>query len=149
MDIYSELERLKRLLDEGVITRDEFEREKTRLLSMNYAAQPAIPRWDLGIDESSFVVLMHASQFISSFLAPLVMWLLYKKKSLLVDEAGKNILNFQISYAIYAIILFLTCIGTIFVIFIPIAEIIFIIIATIKATNGESWKYPLSINFIK
>jgi len=147
MDIYGELERLKRLLDNGAITQEEFEREKARLLSMNYSVQPA--GWDLGIDEKSFVVLMHASQFISSFIAPLIMWLLFKDKSRMVNDAGKNILNFQISIAIYSLILCLTCVGAVLVIFIAIAVIVLIIIAIIKALNNESWVYPLSIRFIK
>ena len=147
MDIYGELERLKKLLDDGAITQEEYEREKARLLSMNYSVQPAT--WDLGIDEKSFVVLMHASQFISSFIAPLIMWLLFKGKSQLVDNAGKNILNFQISIAIYSLILCLTCVGIVFVIFLAIAVVIFIIIAIIKALNNETWSYPLSIRFIK
>ena len=147
MDVYSELERLKKLLDDGAITREEFEREKARLLSMNYTVQPA--DWGLGIDEKSFVVLMHASQFLSAFIAPLVMWLMYKNKSRLVDEAGKNILNFQISITIYCIVLCLTCVGIVLVPFVGIATLIFIIIAIIKALNGEQWTYPLAIRFIK
>jgi len=147
MDIYGELERLKKLLDDGAITQEEFDREKARLLSMNYSVQDT--KWNLGIDEKSFVVLMHASQFISSFIAPLIMWLLFKDKSQLVDNAGKNILNFQISIAIYTLILCLTCVGVVFVVFLAIATIILIIIAIIKALNNETWTYPLSIRFIK
>jgi len=147
MDIYGELERLKKLLDDGTITQEEFDREKARLLSMNYAVQPA--GWDLGIDEKSFVVLMHASQFLSSFIAPLIMWLMFKDKSRLVDENGKNILNFQISIAIYSLILCLTCIGIALLPFIGIVVVIFIIIAIVKALNGETWKYPFTVRFIK
>ena len=147
MDIYSELERLKRLLDDGTITREEFEREKARLLSMNYSVQP--DNWGLGIDEKSFVVLMHASQFLSAFIAPIIMWLMFRSKSRQVDEAGKNIINFQISIAIYSIVLFLTCVGIVFIPFLGIASIILIIIAIIKALNGEQWTYPLAIRFIK
>ena len=136
-------------MDDGTITQDEFEREKARLLSMSYTAQPESGGWDLGIDEKSFVALMHASQFISSFIAPLIMWLMFRNKSLLVDQAGKNILNFQISYAIYFLVLFITCIGILLAIVIPFFMIIFMIIAILKAANGETWKYPLSIPFLK
>ena len=147
MDIYGELERLKKLLDDGTLTKEEFEREKARLLAMNYSVQPA--GWGLGIDEKSFVVLMHASQFLSAFIAPLILWLMFKDKSRLVDEAGKNILNFQISIAIYSLVLCLTCIGILLVVFLGIAVIVLIIIAIIKALNNEAWTYPLAIRFIK
>ena len=147
MDIYGELERLKKLLDDGVITQEEFEREKARLLSTNYSVQPA--GWDLGIDERSFVALMHASQLLSAFIAPLVMWLVFKEKSRLVDEAGKNILNFQISIALYSLVLCLTCIGIALLPIVGIATIVLIIIAIIKTLNGESWSYPLTIRLLK
>jgi len=147
MDLYSELERLKKLLDDGALTQEEFEREKARLLSMNYAVESA--KWDLGIEEKMFVVLMHASQFIASFIAPLIMWLVFREKSRLVDEAGKSILNFQISLALYCLGLCLTCVGIVFIPLVGIASVVLIIIAIIKSLNGESWKYPLTIRFIK
>jgi uncharacterized Tic20 family protein len=147
MDIYDNLERLKRLLDEGAITQEEYEREKARLLSSHYSVNPA--GWDLGIDEKSFVVLMHASQFLSAFIAPLVMWLLFKGRSRPVDEAGKNILNFELSYSIYCMALLLTCVGSALIPFVAILIVVFILIAMVKAINGEIWNYPLTIRFLK
>ena len=147
MNIYDDLEKLKKLLDEGAITPEEYGREKERILS--YASFTNGSRWDLGIDERTFVVLMHASQFLSSFILPLIMWLLFREKSTFVDDAGKKIINFQMSYLIYCLILLITCIGSFLTIFIGFATIIFIIIAIIKALNGESWAYPLTIRFLK
>ena len=147
MDAYNELERLKKLLDDGVITQEEFEREKARVLSSNYSVKPT--GWDLGIDEKSFVALMHASQLLSAFIAPLVMWLVFKEKSRLVDDAGKNILNFQISISLYSIILCITCIGIALIPFLGIAVIVLIVIAIIKTLNGEKWSYPLTLKLLK
>lgn len=147
MNIYDDLERLKKLLDEGAISPEEYEREKARILASQYAVNPA--GWDLGIDEKSFVVLMHASQFLSSFIAPLIMWLLFKDKSRLVDEAGKNILNFELSYLLYCLVLCITCVGTVLVPVVAIVMVVFIVIAMIKAINGETWSYPLSIRILK
>jgi uncharacterized Tic20 family protein len=147
MSIYDELEKLKRLLDDGAISQDEYEREKARILAPLYGVSPA--GWDLGIDEKAFVTLMHASQFLSSFIAPLIMWLLFREKSRLVDEAGKNILNFELSYLIYCLALCITCIGTVLLPAVAIVMIVFIVIAMIKAINGENWIYPFSIRFLK
>jgi len=147
MDIYNDLERLKKLLDEGAITQEEYDREKTRILSSQYTVNQQ--GWDLGIDEKSFVALMHASQFLSSFIAPLVIWLLFKEKSKLVDEAGKNILNFELSFVLYSLILCITCIGSVLVPVVAIVAVVFIVIAIIKAINGETWPYPLTIRILK
>ncbi|MDR2147758.1 MAG: DUF4870 domain-containing protein [Tannerella sp.] len=154
MNIYDELEKLKEFLDSGAITQEEYEREKERILQQQdpYQGQYQEKKdsaWDLGIDENTFVALLHASQFISAFIIPLIIWLLYKDKSPKVDAAGKNILNFEISFTLYSVVLFLTIIGSILL---PIPLVImfaFIIIAIVKAVNGENWKYPLSIRFLK
>jgi len=147
MSIYDELEKLKRLLDEGAITQEEYEREKSRVL----AYQPSMRSnaWDFGIDEKSFVALMQASQFLSAFIAPLVMWLLFRAKSAIVDEAGKNILNFQLSYLLYFLLLIVTCVGILLIPILAIMMAVLIVIAIIKSLNGESWRYPLSIRFLK
>lgn len=147
MNIYDDLEKLKKLLDEGAISQEEYDREKERLLSSHSYVRGN--GWDLGIDEKSFVLLMHASQFLSSFIAPLIMWLLFKDKSRLVDEAGKNIINFELSYLIYCLVLCITCIGSVLVPVVAILMVIFIIIAIIKAANGITWAYPLTIRFLK
>ena len=147
MNIYDDLEKLKRLFDDGAITQEEYEREKERIFSSGSFTKGN--GWDLGIDEKSFAVLMHASQFLTSFILPLIMWLLFREKSKLTDQTGKNILNFQLSYMIYCLVLCLTCVGIALVSVIGILVVIFIIIAIIKAINGEVWEYPLTIRFLK
>ena len=151
MDVYTELERLKKLLDDGTIRREEFEREKALLFSMNSLVLSS--HWGLRIDEKIYVALMHASQFLSAFfvpfVAPLLMWVMFKDKSRFVNETGKNILNFQISISIYCLDLLLTCVGIVLIPFIGIASVVFTTIAIIKAFNGELWSYPLTIRFIK
>lgn len=132
----------------GSITDEEYQREKARVL--NEAATPALATlW--GMDEKTYVVLMHLSQFVSTFLIPLIMWLANNQNKA-VDQNGKNILNFTISYAIYAAasgILVLLLIGIPLLVALGVLTFLFIIIAAVKAANGETWKYPLSIEFIK
>ena len=147
MSIYDDLERLKRLLDEGAITREEYEREKERIFSSGSFSKGN--GWDLGIEEKSVVALMHASQFLSSFIIPLIMWLLLREKSRFLDEAGKKIINFQLSYLVYGILLAITCIGIAVLPIVGLLMTIFIIIAIIKAINGEVWDYPFTIRFLK
>jgi uncharacterized Tic20 family protein len=147
MNIYEELEKLKKLLDDGILSQEEYEREKARILSSQYTVGST--GWNLGVDEKAFVTLMHASQFLSFFIVPLVLWLLFKDRSRFVDEAGKNILNFELSYLLYALALCITCIGIALLPFVGIAMAVFIVIAMVKAINGENWIYPLSIRLLK
>jgi uncharacterized Tic20 family protein len=55
----------------------------------------------------------------------------------------------MISYAIYAAVLCITIIGIPVAIVLGILYLVFVVLASLKANNGEYWKYPLSIQFIK
>ena len=97
---------------------------------------------------------------IGSIIGPLIVWQIKKNEFPSVDYHGKAALNFQITafiaifVSVFAalILIHVFCIG---LIFIPLASIIglldliFTIIAGVKANNGEDYKYPYSIEFIK
>ena len=94
-----------------------------------------------------------------NILGPLVVWQLKKNEFPSVDAHGKAALNFQITVTLAAMItaammlvgMFL-CVGWLLfpvVILIGLAGLIFPIIAGIKASNGEDYKYPYSFEFVK
>jgi len=87
-------------------------------------------------------------------IGPLIVWLLKKEQYPFVDEQGKEALNFQITMLIYGLVaglLMLLCIGIVLVFAVGIVDIVFLIIATIKANDGYHYRYPwpLIIRFIK
>ena len=87
-----------------------------------------------------------------NILGPLVIWLIKKDEIPQLNAHGKAALNFQISITIYFIAcipLVLIVIGIFGMIALGILNVIFIIIATVKAADGEVYDYPLSIKFIK
>jgi len=93
-----------------------------------------------------------------AFVAPLVIWLLYKDRSALVAYHGKQNLNLQITTLVFgaaAVILGLVTVGFGFIITLPLwglyalYALIISIVAGVKAYNGEYYQIPLSINFIK
>ncbi len=87
-----------------------------------------------------------------NILGPLIIWLIKKDEMPTVDKHGKESLNFQISMTIYGLIaslLIFVFIGFLLVPIVVIAQIIFVVIASIKANNGEFYNYPLTIRFIK
>lgn len=87
------------------------------------------------------------------------MWLVKRHESPGIDAHGKESLNFQISWAIYGAILgalaaalWIVLIGFLFlaVLFIEfVAMIILTIIGAVKASNGQLYRYPLTIRFLK
>jgi uncharacterized protein len=83
---------------------------------------------------------------------PLVVWLIKKDEFPFVNEHGKEALNFQISMFIYAAISFILCfivIGFILLPVILVTDLICMILAAIKANNGQYFRYPLTIRLIK
>jgi uncharacterized Tic20 family protein len=85
-------------------------------------------------------------------LGPLVVWLLKRNDDPFIDEQGKESLNFQISITIYVIIAAILCvilIGFVLLGILIIADVILIVVASVKASNGEGYRYPFTIRLIK
>ena len=88
----------------------------------------------------------------ANVLGPLVIWLIKKDEIPALNAHGKAAINFQISMTIYFIAcipLVLIVIGIFLMALVGILNVIFIIIATVKAADGEVYDYPLSIKFLK
>lgn len=83
---------------------------------------------------------------------PLVVWLIKKNDYPFVDAQGKEALNFQISVTIYSAVAFLAIfilIGFVLLPALAIADLILVIMASVKANAGGSYRYPCNIRFIK
>lgn len=87
-----------------------------------------------------------------NILGPLIIWLIKKNDFPFVDQQGKEALNFQISLTIYGIVaalLIFVVIGIFLLIGLGVFGLIMVIIASIKANQGESYRYPITIRIIK
>lgn len=111
----------------------------------------------LGMEENQFCMLMHLSLLAgyiipcAGLVLPIIMWATNKEQSKLVDEHGKNILNWIISCAIFlaiGIVLSLILVGLSLIVIVGICNLIFSIIGAIKASEGKIYKYPLAITFV-
>jgi len=109
-----------------------------------------------GMDVNQYCMLMHFAQFagfvipLGGFILPIIMWTTNKDQSQLVDQHGKNILNWMLSFIIYIIIsaiLIFVLIGIPLLIALSICSLVFTIIGALKASNGEVYRYPFTITF--
>lgn len=110
--------------------------------------------WAMFAHLAGFAFLLPVIPVIGGVVGSLVIWLIKKDQYPFVDEQGKEALNFQITMLIYAIVaglLILACVGFVLLPVVIIADIVLIIIATIKANDGIHYRYPypLIIRFIK
>lgn len=88
---------------------------------------------------------------IGFVLGPLVVWLIKKDEDPFIDEQGKEAINFQITMVIAAIvsgILTIVVVGIFLLIAVGIVMIAFPIVAAVKASKGEHYRYPFTIRFI-
>ena len=86
------------------------------------------------------------------FLGPLIVWLIMKDKHKFIDEQGKEAVNYHISLIIYYAVSWILCfifIGIFLLLALGIMHIIFVIMAAVKASNGEPFRYPIAIRFLK
>jgi len=98
---------------------------------------------------------------IPSPLGPLVVWLVKRDSHPFVDAQGKEALNFNLSALIYIVSLFVfgfvfsfITLGLGVFLFVPAAIaamagwVVLVIVAAVKASRGEVYRYPLTIRFV-
>ncbi len=103
-------------------------------------------------DEKTMAILSHILTLVAGFIAPLIIYLVKKDESAYVREHAVESLNFQISLIIYCIasaILMIVLIGIFLLFAVGIFALIVVIVATIKASEGKHYRYPLCIRMIK
>ncbi|MEE4283843.1 MAG: DUF4870 domain-containing protein [Pseudomonadales bacterium] len=87
-----------------------------------------------------------------NIIGPLLVWQLKKEDGQLIDDQGKESVNFQITVSIAMLIsalLTLILIGFLMIFVIGLGALILVVIAAIKANDGEAYRYPLTLRFIK
>lgn len=103
-------------------------------------------------DSRNMAMLCHLLAIFTSFVGPLVIWLIKKDEDTFVAEQGKESLNFQITVMIamvVAVLLIPLCVGIPLTIAVPIVDVVFCIIASVKSSSGERYRYPIAIRFLK
>ena len=114
---------------------------------------------DATSDERTYAMFMHLSllaHMVLSIIAigiPIIMWAVKKDDSPFLDDHGREAINFQISLAIYSVLLVPIGFCTFFFgffLYIPlyILAVIGMIYAAIAANRGEFYRYPMTFRFL-
>jgi len=111
----------------------------------------------LADQERLWAMLAHLLSFVAAyialgFLAPLIVLLVFGPRSAFVRANAVESLNFNLSWLLYAVvgaILIFLVIGIFILIALGIAYVVLIIIASIRANNGQLYRYPLTIRFVR
>jgi uncharacterized Tic20 family protein len=106
----------------------------------------------------TLAMLGHLSAFsgfvipFGHILGPLLIWLIKREDHPFVDDQAKEALNFQLSMSLYyliGLVLILALIGFLILPALVVFSIVVMIMGAIRANNGERYRYPLCIRFIK
>lgn len=87
-----------------------------------------------------------------NILAPLILWLVLREKWPFVDDQGKEALNFQITmtfYVLAACILIFFCIGIPILIGLMVLDLVLVIVAAIRSSEGVGYRYPLTLRLVQ
>jgi len=102
--------------------------------------------------ERMFAAAIYVISFFTVLIGPIIIWLIKKDDSEYIDYHGKQYLNFLISFFIYnmiSIVLVLVLVGILLLFILNIIAFILIIIAAVKAYDGERYKIPFVIPFLR
>ena len=110
-------------------------------------------------EERNWAMLCHLAAFggfiipvAGSVIGPLVAWLVKRDVWPLVDDQGKESLNFQLSVLLYGIVCFVlifVIIGIFLLFALVIFDFVMVILASIEANKGRAYRYPLCIRFVR
>lgn len=108
-------------------------------------------------DERTWCVFVHLAALSAFFipfgnlLGPLVLWLIKRGEMPMVDRQGKEALNFQLTVTIVSLlcsVLVFVGIGIFLLILLWIVDVILVIVAAVKTSGGEVYRYPFSWRLI-
>jgi uncharacterized Tic20 family protein len=102
-------------------------------------------------------MLAHLLSFVAAYLflgfvAPLIVLLVFGPRSAFVRAHAVESLNFNLTWLLYgiiAVILAFVLIGFLILAILGIAYVVLVIIASVRANNGQMYRYPATIRFVR
>ena len=135
-----------------------------------YNPTPASTDGGISAEERQWAMFAHLSALLGAivtagwagsigcFLGPLIIWMVKKDTMPFVDDQAKEALNFNITVAIIFFVLWAVTFLTLFIggvltvplmVIVGIAWLVLTVIASIKANQGERYRYPFTLRLVK
>jgi uncharacterized Tic20 family protein len=104
----------------------------------------------------NWAMAAHLSAFLGAwvalaFVGPLVIWLVKREEHPFIAMHAKEALNFNLSVLIYAAVGFILAfllIGIPLLVVIGVVWLVLTVVAAVKASAGQPYRYPLTIRFV-
>lgn len=124
-----------------------------RLMNALDAAPDDLMDWNI-VEDRGFLTALNLSALgflffpLLGILIPLILWISKKDKIKNVNEMGKSILNFQITWFLIVVVMFVF-LGPLFVILLYVFNFIIIIINSYLVNKGSKLRYFPLIRFVR
>jgi len=106
-------------------------------------------QWGMAVHLAALATLIGIP--LGNVIGPLIIYMIKKDEFEFVAHQGKEVLNFQITWTLILIlsaILIIVGIGVLMLIGFGIAWLVLVIVGAVSASNGQYYKYPMTIRFI-
>jgi uncharacterized protein len=103
-------------------------------------------------------VAAHLSTFaglvvpFGSVIGPLTVWLTRRHRDPFIDQAGREALNFGISIAVYGLVVLLAALMLVGIPLLMVGVITWVVLAAlaaVKASQGQPYRYPLTMRLVR
>jgi uncharacterized protein len=87
-----------------------------------------------------------------SVIGPLAVWLTRRDRDPFIDQAGREALNFGISIAIYGSVLLVAALMLVGIPLLMVGVVAWVVLASlaaVKASQGQAYRYPLTMRFVR
>ena len=115
---------------------------------------PSYPRIDPPLapsEERLCAMLAHLSIFVLSIIGPLIILVVFGKRSAFVADQSKEALNFHISVLIAGFVSFLLCFVLVGFVLLPvviIGSMVLGVIGGLRANEGIAYRYPVTLRLV-
>jgi uncharacterized Tic20 family protein len=99
--------------------------------------------------EKAWAIASHLLAIPFEFFAPLIGYLIFNGKGPFISHHVRESLNFGITMLLAVFVLLISIIGWLLLWVPPVIWIVLRIVAAYKTSQGEYYKYPLTIRIIK
>ena len=112
------------------------------------------------VDEAArnSAVAAHLSTFaglvvpFGSVIGPLAVWLTRRDRDPFIDQAGREALNFGITIAIYGAVLLVAALMLVGIPLLVVGVVAWVVLgslAAVKASEGQAYRYPLTMRLVR
>jgi uncharacterized protein len=103
-------------------------------------------------DEKTWSILVHLGGIVFAWLAPLIGYIVLKDRGPFVRAHTVTALNFQLTLMIAYVVGVITSlffVGFFLLLAAAVVGVVFSIMAAVAASNGQYYRYPLAIDFVR